>query len=145
MPTTVAIALPLPAPSGLADELSEDLGVYPHIEENARVIDPVTAGIVVSTALGVFVGGMIEEFGAEAAMRLTRALGRLQRSTHRTSPADLRLVDEENDIVIVVSPQAIADTRAMAALVAQERDVFQPNVELRWNSHSGRWHAHRPD
>jgi hypothetical protein len=143
--TTVAITLPFPAPPGLADELSEDLGVYPHIDENTRGVDPATVGIVVATAMGVFVGGMIEEFGAQAAERLMRALGRLQRSSNRTDPADLRLVDEENDVVIVVSPQAIADVHAMAALVAQERDVFQPGVELHWNLDSGRWHAQRPD
>jgi hypothetical protein len=95
--------------------------------------------------MGVFVGGILEEFGAEAAKRLMRAFGRLQRSTNRAGSADLRLVDEENDVVIVLSPQAIVDERAMAALVAQERDVFQSDVELHWNPQSGRWQAHRPN
>src|SRR6266545_8328132 len=109
MPTTVAITLPFQAPPGLADELSEDLGVYPHIEENTRGIDPTAAGIVVATALGLFVSGMIQQFGAEAANRLMRGFGRLRRSTHQTNHEEIRLVDEANNVVIVLSPQAIAD------------------------------------
>jgi hypothetical protein len=45
--------------------------------------------------------------------------------------------------VIVLSAQAIADDRAMSALIAQERHVFQPDVELHWDPADGRWQARR--
>src|SRR6266536_3089443 len=55
------------------------------------------------------------------------------RTLHLSPPARYStsacLIDEANDVVIVLSPQAIADDRAMKALIAQERDVFQPDVD----------------
>jgi hypothetical protein len=139
MPTTVAITLPAPAPPGLADELSEDLGVYPSIEDSTRGVDPASAGVVVATALGLFVSGMIQQFGAEAANRLMRGFGRLRRAAHESDHHDIKLVDEVDNIVIVVSAEAIADDRAMAALLARERQVFRPDVELHWDPAGGRW------
>jgi hypothetical protein len=141
MPTTVAITLPFPAAPGLADELSEDLGVYPQIEGHARGVDPTAPGIVVATALGLFVSGMIQQFGAAAADRLMSAFGRLGPMAHRTNHRNIRLVDEGRSIVIILSPEAIDDERAMTALIAQERDLFQPETELHWNADSGRWQA----
>jgi hypothetical protein len=145
MPATVAITLPFPVPPHLADELSEDLGVHPHIDQRVRAIDPTAPGIVVATALGLFASGMIQQFGAEAANRLMRGLARLRRSAGQAGQQDLELIDEANDIVIHLGPEAIGDERAMAALVAQERDVFRPGVQLRWNPDIARWQASLPD
>jgi hypothetical protein len=143
-PTTVAITLAVPAPPGLADELSEDFGVYPSVEDRARGVDPASAGVVVATAVGLFLGGMIQQFGAEAADRLMRGLGRLWRAARRTDHDDIWLVDEVDNIVIVLSVEAIADRRAIAALLAWERQVFQPDAELRWSPADGRWQAGAP-
>jgi hypothetical protein len=99
---------------------------------------------VVATALGLFVSGMVQQFGAEAANRLMEGLSRLRRSGRTNGDHDIRLVDEANNLVIVVSSKAIADERAMAALVAQERHVFVPDVELHWDPDDGRWRARRP-
>jgi hypothetical protein len=139
MPTTVAITMPAPAPPGLADELSEDFGVYPSIEDRARGFDLHGGAVVVSTALGLFVGGMIQQFGAEAANRLMRGLGRLRRAASVADHDDIWLIDEADTIVIVLSAEAIADERAMAALVEHERHTFQPQVELHWDPADGRW------
>lgn len=73
-----------------------------------------------------------------------RGLKRLGALSYQTRNKGIKLIDEENNIVIAWSPQAIADVRAVTALIAQERDVFYPNVELYWNPDSGRWHAHHP-
>jgi hypothetical protein len=145
MPATVAITLPCPVPPGLADELSEDLGVHPHIDHRVRALDPTAPGIVVATALGLFVSGLVQQFGAEAANRLMRGFARLRRSADTPGQQDLLLVDEANDVMIHLGPEAIADQRAMAALLAQERDVFQPGVQLRWNPEFARWQARFPD
>jgi hypothetical protein len=141
---TVAITLPFPPPSRLADELSEDLGVHPHIDQGERAIDPTTPGIVVATALGLFLSGMIQQFGAEAANRLLRGFARLRRTARPGDAQAIRLLDEANDVVIVLGPQAMTEP-AMAALLAQERDVFLPGVEFHWNPGTGRWQASHPD
>lgn len=145
MPATVAITLPCQVPPGLADELSEDLGVHPHIDHRERTLDPTAPGIVVATALGLFVSGLVQQFGAEAANRLMRGFGRLRRSAGTSGQQDLMLVDEANDVIIHLGPEAIADQRAMTALLAQERDVFRPGVQLRWNPELARWQARFPD
>ena len=145
MPATVIITLPFQVPPRLADELSEDFGVYPHIDQSVRALDPTAPGIVVATALGLFVSGVIQQFGTEAANRLMRGFARLRRSSGNSRQQDLTLIDEANDVVIHLSPEAIADQRAMAALVAQERNVFQPGVQLHWNPDIARWQARLPD
>jgi hypothetical protein len=145
MLTTVAITLPAPAPPGLADELSEDLGVYPSIEDSTRGVDLAGAGVVVATALGLFVSGMIQQFGAEAANRLMRGFGRLRRAAQETGHHDIRLVDEADNIVIVLSAEALTDDRAIAALLAHQRQMFQPGAELRWDPADGRWRAAAAD
>ena len=145
MPATVDITLPCPVPPGLADELSAELGVHPHINHRPRAIDPTAPGIVVATALGLFVSGLVQQFGAEAANRLMRGFGRLRRSAGSSGHQNLLLVDEANDVLIHLGPEAIADQRAMAALMAQERDVFRPGVQLRWNPELARWQARFPD
>ena len=144
MPATVAITLPFPPPSRLADELSDDLGVHPHIDQGERAVDPTAPGIVVATALGLFLSGVIQQFGAAAANHLLRGLARLRRTARRGDAQDIRLLDEANDVVIVVGPEAMTEA-AMAALLAQERDVFLPGVELHWNPGTGRWQASHPD
>jgi hypothetical protein len=144
MPATVAITLPFSPPARLADELSEDLGVHPHIDQGERAIDPTTPGIVVATALGLFLSGVIQQFGTEAANHLLRGFTRLRRTAHPSDAQDIRLLDEASDVVIVIGPQAMTEP-AMAALLAQKLDVFLPGVELHWNPSTGRWQASHPD
>lgn len=100
---------------------------------------------MVATALGLFVSGMIQQFGAEAANHLVRGFGRLRRSARLANHHDIRLVDEADNIVIVLSAAAIADDRAMTALIAHERHVFQPDVELHWDPTDSRWQAAASD
>jgi hypothetical protein len=139
---TISITLPGPAPAGLADDLADDLGVYPEIDTTERGPDASTGYVVVGTALTMLTSGMLEQFGVEAANRLMTALARLRRPV-AGPPHEVRLVDEANDVVVVFDEAAVKDRRAVEALLTLERDVYRRGVELRWHGEVGRWRARR--
>ena len=144
MPTPVTISLPGEVSPSLASELAEDLGTYPLVEHQGgeRGVGEV-AHVAVFATIAILTGGMLEAFGTSAVERLMRAMQRLRQSA-RLGDADIRLVDEINQIVVVLDRRTAGDERAIRSLLAQERDVFKPQVELHWNAAVGRWQASMP-
>lgn len=146
MSTTLTIVVPGRVDPGLADDLASELGAYPRVEGTGedRTVDVAMAAIVVYTAVHAFLSSMVQQFGVEAATRLTRVFDRL-RSRSTAPEQEVRLVDEANLVTFVVGESACRDRRALVGLLELERDIILPGVELRWDAAAGRWTARGPD
>ncbi|MEU8001320.1 hypothetical protein AB0B66_09200 [Catellatospora sp. NPDC049111] len=137
---SITIVVPGHADLALADDLAVELGTYPRVEGTAdeRTIDLTVTAIVFYTAVQIFLSSMLQQFGIDAAARLTRVFERLRRRVPAPE-TEVRLVDEANLITFVVGEDACRDPRAMVSLLRMEREIILPGVELRWDSGAGRW------
>jgi hypothetical protein len=142
MAPVISIVLPYRAPADLSDRLYRDIGTYPEIEDPVRSLDQLPGYAMVVTTLSAFIGGLAGQFGAAAAARLQRLFATLRDTAPQPLP-EIRLVDAAGGAVVVVDVQTLADERAMRSLLTMERDVFQSDVELRWDRRAGRWRASR--
>jgi hypothetical protein len=130
-------------PPGLADQLADDLGVYPHLESGrGRSPGAAAAEILVSGALGAFFGSMVQQLGVHAADNLARALGRLVRSAsrdHADPPVELMLADEATGIRYVLTGDVVANTAAMQALLDLDDSAFRHGTTLHWDADHALW------
>lgn len=145
MSVGVTIAIPGTAPPRLADDLADDLGIYPCLVSDGEVRggELEAVHIVIFAGTGTFIGAMLQQFGTEAANRVLRMIDRLRQAFPEAHP-ELRLVDETNQVVVMLGPEVSKDPRAITTLLALEREAFLPGVELRWDPTAGRWRARRP-
>lgn len=136
MPVTLSIAAPGKLPSSLADDIADDIDVYPILEERTRGASDV-ATIMVTVAWTAFVGGLLQKFGADAHDRIAKALNRLRRAVP-DEHAELLLHDEATSMTFVFDAAALADERAIAAL-ATARYLRVPGAVFSWRVETGAW------
>jgi hypothetical protein len=149
MPNYLIIQIAGAAPPGLADELADELGVYPHIEPGSgRAVDPMAAEVVISTAAGAFFGSLVTQFGVRAADQLCQGFGRLvklaQRVTSRESVPQAIFVEETTGVRCVLEPGAVAVPKAMQALLELDYGAYAAGATIRWHPQSSRWTADSP-
>lgn len=147
MPIDLTIQTASPAPPGLADELADDLGIYPHVESGSGRTLAATAEVVVSVAVGAFFGSMVQQFGVRAADRLCQGFARLVNlasAKRKHSAARVLLIDEATGTRYALSPEVAANPKAMQALLELEHSAFPAGVTLRWDIQSMQWTATPP-
>ena len=144
MAETVTVVVPGRVDPRLADDLAAELGVYPYVEESGtdRAVDVDAVVLVVYAAVATFTEAMVQQFGTEAATRLLQVFERLRQAAP-SGQSVIRLVDEENQVVVEVGEEACRDARALPSLLQLERDVFRPGVRLSWDAAAGRWRPRR--
>ena len=149
MPKYLMIQIASLTPPGLADELADDLGVYPHIEsDSGRAIDAAAVEVVISAAAGTFFGSIAQQFGTRAADQLCQGFGRLvklARHTTSNNPAPQAIfIDEATGVRCALDPETVSDSRAMQALLTLDYSTYHPGATIRWDPQSIQWTPNPP-
>lgn len=139
---TVHVDVPYEPHPDLRRQLFEDLGTVPEIVASSRSVEDLPAYVLISTFLGQFVTALAGQFGADAAGRLGRALGRLR--TGGGEPGrEIRISCASSGVIAVLTERAALDDRAMRELLGLDFTAFRRGTELHWDADARRWRTSR--
>ena len=140
----IHVTVPYDPPPELHALFYEQLGVVPIVvrADQDRGADDLPVYVILATAFAPFFKSLLETMGAQVGTALSNVLARLLRPRGPAGPSfELRLVDEQHRITVVVDPATAEDVRAFTKLAELPREGLKEGTLLRWDPKAAAWHS----
>jgi hypothetical protein len=139
----IHVTVPYDPPPELHAVFYEQLGVVPTIvrADQERGADNLPVYVIMATPVAIFLKSLLEAMGNRAGTALGTVLEELLRPSGPAGrPPEVRLVDEQRRITIVIPVATSEDRRASAVLVELPAESLKDGTLLRWDP-NGVWRS----